>query len=76
MSKQETKKKNLKKKELPHFKLSRIILRIEQNKNSKIVDMLFTGVGVSLVSKLVVLGDNFKLNRWRKKKENEQSYQW
>ena len=38
----------------------------------KIVDMLFTGVGVLLVSKVVVLGDNIKLNRWRKKKENEQ----
>ena len=40
----------------------------------KIVDVLFTGIGVLLVSKLVVLGDIFKLNRWRKK-ENEQP-QW
>ena len=33
--------------------------------NMKTVDMLFTGIGVLLVSKHVVLGDNFKLNRWR-----------
>ena len=31
--------------------------------------MLFTGIGVLLASKLVVLGDNFNLNRWRKKKK-------
>ena len=41
----------------------------------KIGDVLFTGIGVLLVSKLVVLGDNFKLNRCRNKKENEQP-QW
>ena len=35
--------------------------------------MLFTGIGVLLVLKLVVLGDNFKWNRWRKKEENEQN---
>ena len=44
-------------------------------KNVKIVDMLFTGNGELLVSKLMVLGDNFKLNRKRKKKESEQP-QW
>ena len=37
--------------------------------------MLFTGVGVLLASKVVVLGDNIKLNYWRKKKENAQP-QW
>ena len=41
----------------------------------KIVDMLVAGIGVLLVSKLVVLRDNFKLNRWRRKKEKEQP-QW
>ena len=43
-----------------------------QNKNKKIVDVLFTRIAVLLVSKLVVLRDNFKLNRRRKKKEKEQ----
>ena len=37
--------------------------------------VVFTGIGVLLVSNLVVLGDNFKLNSWREKKENEQ-LQW
>ena len=37
--------------------------------------MLFTGVGVLLVSKVVVLGDNIKLNSRRRKKENAQP-QW
>ena len=41
----------------------------------KIMDLLSTGVGVLLVLKVVVLGEIFKLNRWRKKKENEQP-QW
>ena len=36
--------------------------RAERNKNMKIVDMLSTGVGVLLVSKLVVLVDNIELN--------------
>ena len=44
-----------------------------ENKKPKIMEVLFTGVGVLLVSEVVVLGDIFKLNRWRKKKENEQS---
>ena len=34
----------------------------EQNENSKMVDMLFTGVSVLLVSKAEVLVDNIKLN--------------
>ena len=38
--------------------------------------MLFTGIGVLFVSKAVVLRNIFKLNRWRKKKENGQSYHW
>ena len=46
------------------------------DKNEKIVDLLFTGIGVLFVSKLVVLGNIFKCNRWRKKEENEQSYRW
>ena len=35
----------------------------------KIQDMLFTGVGVMLVSKVDVLVDNIELNCWRKRKE-------
>ena len=38
--------------------------------------MLFTGTGVLFVSKVVVFGNIFKWNRWRKKEENEQSYYW
>ena len=49
---------------------------MKKNKNPKIVDMLFTGVGALFVSKVVVLGNIFKLNRWRKKKENEQTRWW
>ena len=44
--------------------------------NEKIVDMLFTGIGVLCLSKVTVMGNIFKLNRWRKKEENEQSYHW
>ena len=33
----------------------------------KIVDTLFTGIGVLLVSKLVVLGDNLKLKEERER---------
>ena len=49
---------------------------MKKNKNPKIVDMLFAGVGVLFVSKVVVLGNIFKLNRWRKKKENEHPQWW
>ena len=48
---------------------------MKKNKNPKIVDVLFTEVGVLFVSKVVVLGNIFTLNLWRKKKENEQP-QW
>ena len=44
----------------------------ERNKNMKIQDMLFTGVGVLLVSKVEVLVGNIEVNCWRKKKEKEQ----
>ena len=37
----------------------------------KIQDMLFTGVGVLLVSKAGVLVDNIDLNWWRKKEKEE-----
>ena len=68
--KQETKKKkNLWKKEFPKLKWTRRILRVERNKNPKIVDILFTRIGVLFVSKIVVLG-RFNLKRWRKA-ENE-----
>ena len=73
MSKQETKKK--KKNQSPHLKWSRRIRRVDKNKNKKIADTLITGVGVLFVSKIVVQGNIFKLNRWRTKKENGQSYQ-
>ena len=43
-----------------------------KNKNSKIADTLITGVGVLFVSKIVVQGNIFKLNRWRKKEEHGQ----
>ena len=35
-----------------------------------------TGIGVLFVSKVVVLGNIFKWNRWRKKEENEQGCHW
>ena len=78
MSTQETKKKkkknNLWKWELFHSKCSRRIPRVEKNENSKIVDILFTRNGVELVSKIVVQGNIFNLNRWRKKEANEQNH--
>ena len=37
----------------------------------KIQDMLSTGVGVLLVSKVEVSGDDIELNYWKKKKEKE-----
>ena len=36
------------------------------------MDMLFAGIGVLFVSKVVVSRKIFMLNRWREKKENEQ----
>ena len=42
------------------------------NKNLKIQDMLFTRMGVLLVSKVEVLVDSMELNCWRKRKEKEQ----
>ena len=35
----------------------------------KIQEMLSTGVGVLLVSKVEVLADNIELNCWKKRKE-------
>ena len=40
------------------------------------VDVLFTGIGVLCLLKVAVLGNIFKLNRWRKEEENEQSCHW
>ena len=40
----------------------------------EIVDILFTRIGVELVSKIVVQGNIFNLNRWREKEENEQNH--
>ena len=76
MSKRETKKNNFLKCEFSHAKCSRRILRVKKNKNSKIVDIVFARIGVELVSKLVVHRNIFKLNRWRKKEENDQSHHW
>ena len=50
----------------------RRIPRAERNKNMKIQDMLFTGIGVGLVSKVEVLVDNIELNCWRETKEKLQ----
>ena len=38
------------------------------------MDILFTRNDVKLVSKVVVQGNIFKLNRWIKKEENEQNH--
>ena len=43
---------------------------IERNKDMKIQDTLFKGVGVLFVSKVEVLVDNIELNCWRKSKNN------
>ena len=45
--------------------------RAERNKNMEIQDMLFTGAGVLLVSKVEVLVDNIELCCRRKRKEQE-----
>ena len=59
--------------EIPTVEMNPKNPRVELNKNMKIVNMLFTGIFVLRVSKLVVLGDNLKLNRWRKKEENKKN---
>ena len=38
------------------------------------MDILFTSIGVEFVSKIVVQGNIFNLNRWRTKEENEQNH--
>ena len=43
--------------------------REKQEHEVKIQDMLFTGIGVLLVSKVEVLADNIELNCWKKRKE-------
>ena len=48
---------NLRKKEISLLKSSRRILRVEKNKNSKIMDRMFTGVGVLFVRMQTPLGD-------------------
>ena len=42
----------------------------------KIQDMLSTGVGVLLVSKVEVSGDNIELNCWKKKTEKGGLQSW
>ena len=70
MSKWETKKmRNPLKQKFPESEYIRRIQRAERNKNIKILDMLSTGVGVLLVSKVEVLVGNIELNYWKKKKE-------
>ena len=49
----------------------RRIPRVERNKNMKIQDMLFTEIGVLLVSKAVELVVNIELNCWRKRNEKK-----
>ena len=62
MSKWETKKmRNLLKQKFPE--------QAERHKNIEIHDMLSTGTGVLLVSKVGVSEDNIELNYWKKKKE-------
>ena len=58
--------------EIPRARMRRRISRIEKNKNMKIWDMLFTEVGVLLVSKEKELVDNIELNCYRKRNEKKQ----
>ena len=58
--------------EIPRVRIRRIP-RAERNKNMKIQDMQFTGIGVRLVSKVEVLVNNIELNCWRKRKEKDHS---
>ena len=51
----------------------RIIPRVEKNKNMKIQDMLCTGMGVLLVTKVVELVDSVELNCWRRGKRKNDS---
>ena len=44
----------------------------EQRETKTFQDMLSTGVGVLLVSKVEVLVDNIELNCWKKMREKEQ----
>ena len=70
MSKWETKKmRNPWKQKFPEPERIQRIERAERHKSMKIQDMLSTGVGVLLVSKVEVLVDNIELNCWKKKKE-------
>ena len=57
--------------EIPRVRFRRIP-RAKKNKNMKIQDLLFAGIGVLLVSKVEVLVDNIELNCWRKRKEKGQ----
>ena len=49
----------------------RRIPRVEKNKNVKIQDMLCTGIGVLLVSRVEELVDNIEVNCWRKRNEKK-----
>ena len=48
--------------EIPRVRMNPRIAREERSRNTKILDMLFTGVGELLVSKVEVLGDSIELN--------------
>ena len=48
----------------------------EEEQEPEVCGHAVTGVGVLFVSKVAVLGNIFKLNRWRKKKENEEPQWW
>ena len=70
MSKWETKKmRNPSKQKFPESERILRIERTERTKNMKSQDMLSTGVGVLLVSKVEVVVDTVELNCWKKRKE-------
>ena len=48
--------------QIPRVRINPRIAREERSRNTKIQDMLSTGVGVVLVSKVEVLGDSIELN--------------
>ena len=73
ISKRETKQmRNPWKPKFPESERIQRIQQMEKNKNIKIQDMLSTGVGVLLVSKVEVVVDNIELNCYKKRKEKEQ----
>ena len=57
--------------DIPRVRMNPMNPMSPKNRNMKIHDMLFAGVGVLLVlvSKVEVLVDNIELNCWKKRKE-------